>query len=1325
MKPFEIHPPFLARICSVILCVTCFSLTSRAEITLRMRQLSVNNGLSQYEVSDVEQDGYGFMWIGTNDGLNRYDGITLKSYRNNPDDPSSISYNRVKSLAYFPALNHVWVGTDGGGINIYNYENESFRTVYLSEDHRTWQPENDIVDIKVCSDSMAFVATRTDIKLVKYSEDSNYLQVIQSIPLSSQSLIKSLYYIKDLLFIVYNTEIHRYQNSTDGFVFHSVLSVPQPGRINNIKIGADSRLYVATKKGLYYCENAFSSKHVKPMLLPENIWVDTKDNFNDIVFDNDNDIMTIVEGKGLFLLTGYPDDIRIEQISTNMNDFWNGNRIKSMYVDRTNTLWISSIGKGVGIIDLRQKQYGTLSLNSGDKRLSPVTRINIDEDGNFWVGTQRDGLFRRSPDGTVVNLNIPIGTVTCIETSGDDYWVCSGGKLVHGHTGNINAQERLYPDGTLTFPDMGAVYSCHTDTYGNFWLGCRRGVVRLSDDEVHTYDFNVQSTVKMEEDTVNNIVWVTSNRGGILQLNLDDEGDVVSRKEYHNTPGDLNTISSDVVWTLCPASDGTVYVGTDTGMNIIDPENGKVTRFPHSNLLGYLRVLSLTEDSSNNLWANTSQGVVCYRCMNHKETLINSSDGLLSNSMTEAASIFNGLLYVGSNEGVNFFSVDDVLDMPTAPEVMVTSFMVSGKQVASILPEDKVELKYSNNSISFGISVFSYNNPQKNGYVYRLKGYDKEWQTANASQPTVVYSNLPSGYYTFELKSLTDIDEPASTVQSILIRIRPAPWLSVWAWILYVSVFCSVVAVIIHFIIQKRKVDHKMLIEQIRNQAELEANENKLRFYANITHELRTPLTLITAPLQEISGRKDLPADIVEKVAMMRRNSDRLMELVSQFLDLRKMDNQILPLDVHHKDIAKSVNDVCARFSPAAQNKHINYVVNTMDHLYGWIDDNKLSMILSNMLSNSFKYTPSYGNITVTLIRQDDNCVMTVADSGCGISEEDLPHIFDRFYQAATSTASGTGIGLELVRRLVVIHKGKIEVESHVGSGTIFTVTIPIESTAYMDEECSQNKDDVQENSEVCSGEVMSAGEQDTILIVEDDEDMRSFVVSLFSDTSNHILQACDGREGLKIAEESLPDLIISDVMMPWMNGIEMCRKIKENFRTNHIPVLMLTAKDDEMNGLYSGAVDYIMKPFSPEKLLLKVKNLLEIRNSRRIDTSSADRVCDKIRNCKDEAQMEFLEKVYAIVNENLDDSSFDVSQLLEEVAVSRTQLHRKMTALTGAGVSTFIRNVRLDKSKEMLESGRYTITEVLYSVGFNSPSYFSKMFRERFGMSPTDFIKK
>lgn len=1309
------------RLTRILAVVTLWMLCSpaRADISLRMRQLSVNNGLSQYEVNDIIQDGYGFIWIATNDGLNRFDGITIASYRNEPDDANSISYSRVKSLAYFPALDQVWAGTDGGAINIYDYHSEKFRHVYLSDDHSTWNPGNDIVDIVACSDSMAFVATRSNVRLAKYSDDSDNLEVLQVIPYSSKALVRSLYFNSDVLFVIFNTEILRYRKADDGYIFDSVLQIPRPARITGAKIGSDGRMYISTRRGIYYAENAMSSTEVKAVAFPAGSPVSQKDKFTALVMD-DNGFITSVQDKGLFAVSKDTTSANVESIITNKEEFWKGNRIRSLVIDRTNTLWVSSYNKGVGIIDLNQKTFGTLVLQPKGQALSPITLVTADND-RIWIGTQMHGLVKISREGRISYPSLPQGPVTSISMDEQCYWICVGGKLVTGDRNGMDFTRRVYPDESGRIPDIGAAYSFVKDSRGNGWLGCRRGVAHFIGDRCDTIAFNVQSTVKIIPDTVNRSMWIASARGGLLQLLLDENGQVVARREFHNEPGNPRTIRSEVVWAVLPSSDGNVYVGTDAGISIVNPKDGSVSRLPSTSLLAAQKVLAIKEDRFGRLWVNTSHGIVNRDMASGDELLIDSSDGLASDSMTEALFMEGDVLYAGSNEGVNYFNINDVCDANVPSDVMVTSFFASGKKLCAIPDRERITLGYSDNNISFGVCVFSYNNPVKNGYCYRLRGYDREWHTAAATQTSVSYNNLGSGKYVFELAPVPSTGFPSAGTCSVHVKILPQPWLSIWAVLGYILIFILLVYVIISTYLHRKKLDRQLMIEKIRNQAEHDANEGKLKFYANITHELRTPLTLVTAPLMEVADRKDLPADVMEKLSLMRRNGDRLMELVNQFLDLRKMDNQALPLVVEYKDIAIVSRDVFSRFILAADRKSIDYSFDSReDDIMGWIDTDKLTKILSNLLSNAFKYTPAGGSVRLSVWKDGDICCFSVRDTGAGIDKKDLPHIFDRFYQASGKPVAGTGIGLDLVNRLVGLHGGTISVESALGKGSVFSIRLPLDRDAYPAESLVRAP-------EMPSGDTASAqpseSRKETILVVEDDEDMRSFVVSMLSD-SYRVLQACDGRCGAELALEALPDLIISDVMMPVMDGLQMCRQLKEDIRTNHIPVIMLTAKDGELDGLRTGAVDYIMKPFTPETLLLKIRNLLESVKARAIDISSAESISAKVSTYKDETQKQFLEKILSIVTEHMDDATFDVDQLLKIMGVSRTQLHRKMTALTGKGISSFIRNVRLDKAREMLESGQYTITEVLYSVGFSSPSYFSKMFKERFGILPSDMMK-
>lgn len=1266
-----------------------------------LRQLSVNEGLSNYQVSDIQQDDYGFIWIATNDGLNRYDGAGCKAYFHNPDEAGSLSSNRIKTLYYDGVKNRLLVGTDGGGINVYDYASDSFKAYYIRNSNNDWLPENDIIDIQPENDGCLWVATRRFIFLVELEQD---IVVRQAIPYPTNRVLNSLYSTESELFAFAKRRVICYRRGAGEYLKSDELVLADDVTINSVSRISGYSFLISTDKGLFHvryknggfiCRKESVGMGSQPAE-PENIAAAR------IIGDT---MYFIIKEKGLFCKD---QDGLVTHLSTLNADFWKDNEIKSSFVDHANTLWLGSLNKGAGLIDLDHIKIDQVSLGAEDHRPYISDLMYDDDTGSLWIGTRQNGLYVRDAAGKVSRFNFGRGAVSSIRKFNDGtvkivcdgcVYSCSDGRF-----------KEVFPLSYDFADEVGTVFSVSEDSSGNMWLGCRKGIVCLNTGKYVTMETSFHLEVVHDGAGL----WVCSGRNGLIRYEVHDNGEIHECRHYKYSPDSASCISSNTVMTLLETSAGGIYVGTERGLDRIDPETCGVERIG-GGTLSSCRVSAIQEDSHGILWINTSKGIVRYNPADGEEMVFDSSDGLVSNFTTNASAISGeDVLFVGTNEGVASFCTTGLPNSTVPPKIAVSGFKVFGEDVlldVPIMDADEIVLSYNQNSITFNLSVLSFGNPQKNRFSYRLLGYEDNWTTVGINHPYASYSKLKKGNYVFEFKGINrDGAESEETIR-IKIRIRPAWWDTPLAYCIY----ALLVAVLLYFIVTYAK-------DRMSRKAEKEADEAKMKFYDSLTHELRTPLTLITAPLSELSGMEGIPENVQNKLSIMQRNSDRLTELLNKILELRKLDCSGTPLSVKYRNVRTIVDGIVQRFEPLAVQKHLTLSSDIDNDSFGFVDEDKFSTILVNLLSNAIKFTEQGGTVSVVMRKEGGNFVLDVKDTGIGIPEKNLAHIFERFYQVENKAVSGTGIGLDLAKSLAELHKGSLTVKSRLGEGSTFTFVFPWMEQYYQETEIVREEAPAVEE-EPGENEHEEMSDTVTVMLVEDDIEMQEYVKSILA-SEYKVIVASDGKEGLDKALESMPDLIISDVMMPVMDGITMCRKVTGDQRTCHIPVILLTAKKDELSGLESGAVDYIMKPFVPQKLLLKVRNLLNYRKSVRLNMDSGADIAKRISEYSEKTERAFLQKTYDVVNEHVGDPDFSVTGLMTELGISKTQLHKKMVALTGLPPSVFIRNVRLDKAKEMLETGQYTITEVLYSVGFSSPSYFSKKFKERFDKLPSDILE-
>lgn len=1276
---------------------------------MNLRQLSVNDGLSWYQVTDIEQDAYGFVWIATYDGLNRYDGVGCKVYRYNPMDSNSLSSNRVKSLMYDAGNNRMLIGTDGGGINVYDYSSDSFRTVNIGSRSNEWLPENDIIDIKPEKDGRLWVATRQTIYLVEI--DGTGVSIIQSISYSQRRVLNSLVSMDGMLIAVARMRAIRYVYRNGAYEKDADAIFPENANVNSVYYGTDGRLWFCTDKGVFYIKDpagTFSYQRARF----EGAGLTGKENVTTLN-ETDEGLYFVVGGQGLYFRQ---NDGFIQRIVTLNDDFWMANPIKKSIFDKSGILWMASHNKGVGFMSLDQTKFGRIVPPEKWRPMFVTALMANPADGTLWIGTQNDGLYVYDKEKHVRNFFSGAGRITDIKkfSDGSVNVVCNG-HIYSYKNGHFN---EIFPFPSDVAKVAGTVFNICETSSGIIVSGCRKGVVI-------TGKGNCQY-IKMETAYYRNVIlsshcnafWVCSSRSGLSMISLPLDESAKVEHSYTRTSADGHVISSNNVMTVFEASDKRIYVGTDMGLDMIDPLTHRTFSLDiMSKTLSSCRVLAIQEDSRGMLWINTQNGIVRYDPKTGKESIYDVSDGLISNYATESSILVDDVLYAGMSGGVSFFHTNIPNADMIPPDIAVSGFSVNGQELhfdRPVMDMDHIVLAHDQNNITFNLNIFSFGNPDKNRYLYRLAGYDDDWHNVGAAHPYASYSKLKKGHYCFEFKGVAWNGAESVQTKRVNVTVRAAWWDSTFAWCIYALLFAA--ALYSTIVMEKQR---------IRQRAKNEVAEAKLKFYDNLTHEFRTPLTLIAAPLAELTAMENLPEEVCRRLNLMRKNSDRLTGIVNNFLCLRKVDNKGLSLIVKYQDISLLVTNIVHRFEPLAKQKNILLSVSAGEQMFGWADEDKINIILTNLLSNAIKFTASGGMVSVAL-REDKSCyVIDVKDNGRGISDNNLARIFERFYQEDRKSVSGTGIGLELSRSLAELHKGSLSVTSILGEGSTFTLSIPYMKSSYTETEISDVRtDEIVGDADAGYPEELSVGKDNSIkiLVVEDDMEMSEYIRSILSQ-EYQVIVAENGKTGFEAAINIVPDLIVSDVMMPEIDGIEMCRLLMEDRRTSHIPVIMLTAKDDEYEGLRSGAVDYIMKPFMPQNLLLKIRNMLRWRSEHSMSRDNVISVQKRIQEYGEQKEKEFLQQAFDVVEKNIVNSQFSVEDFSVELGVSKTQLHKKLTALTGASASAFIRNIRLDKGREMLETGRYSISEVLYSVGFSSPSYFSKKFSERFGKLPSDLI--
>ena len=837
---------------------------------------------------------------------------------------------------------------------------------------------------------------------------------------------------------------------------------------------------------------------------------------------------------------------------------------------------------------------------------------------------------------------------------------------------------------------------------------------------------------------------------------------------YLNDSENKNSLSNNYVLDVFQASDGHLYVGTfGGGLNQIEISNNTLNFKQYTTNEGLPSdvVYQIKEDKQGNIWMLHVREISKLNPTTGEITYFENQDGINVSEFKDNAMLFttSGMMLCGGVNGITFFQPDKLSVNEIKPQLIISDFKLfneiihpseerNGKVILkkSINETKKIELPYSLNSMEFVFSSLHFSNPKKNQYKYILEGFNEKWQYSKGNERRFAsYTNVPPGNYIFKVYGSNSVGVWTDEPKEISVIINKPWYLTTLAILLFSLLTFAIIYSFVKIRLNQIRLRSKLDIESAIHENSEEMNQMKLQFFTNISHELRTPLTLIVGPLSQIMNGQVNTKDVPKLNSIMYKNSNRLLKLINQLLDFRKAESGNLNLIVQNDELVSFVGEVFTAFEDIALEKDIKFLfLSPKKELDAWFDNDKIEKILYNLLSNAFKFTPKGKGITVSLeketINNEDYAIIKVIDFGIGIPKDELVSIFDRFYQTRKENNAineGSGLGLAYIKHLVEIHKGEINIQSEFHKGTTCTVIIPISKTAYSNNsiiELQPQKYDfkytkigvdvIKENQLIPKKTNKSAKDhsKDTplLLIVEDNRELQDYLVTFFS-YDYRILTANNGKEGLEQAIKNIPSIIISDLMMPEMNGIEMCKKLKTDINTSHIPILILTAKaglENEKEGLETGADEFILKPFNIEVLKLRLDNILRTKEQwiQKFRTNSSSNSWKELSSKLDQ---KFIEKSINIIKKNLDNTEFSVENFALEIGMSRSSLFLKLKSITGQSTSEFIRTNRLNRAAKLIESGKYSITEIIYMVGFSDPKYFRTCFKKHFGCTPSSYL--
>ena len=1054
------------------------------------------------------------------------------------------------------------------------------------------------------------------------------------------------------------------------------------------------------------------------------------------------------------------------------------NKLHSMLSDKQGNLWLCTHSKGLEKITFPGSQFNIYphTGRSFDSNANTVRALFEDSEQRIWMG-KRDGrieIYTRNfeylgyltENGTIASAGKPLAGVPyhIMQDSHGNVWIATKGEGVilaekAGEGFKITRFE--YDEDDIYSLSHNSVYWLHEDRRGRIWVATFGGGLNyIQQSPEGKYIFiNYRNNLKgfpydrcyrvrhITSDNKGNI-WVGSSDGALCFKDDFKEPESIVFHLYARIPNDMNCLSNNNVYHIVPTSAGEIYLATfGGGLNrlvSVDGKGGAVFKsYTTKDGLPSDILLSVEEDDAGNLWLSTENGLSKFIPAKQRFENYNERDFGEKVRFEEGTSLnlASGTLLFGSSRGALYFNPENIKKSNYIPSIIFGSLKISNQEVipgveGSLLQQslnntEHLVLSHKENIVTLSFAASDMVYPENIRYTYRLEGFDKEWNYVD-KQRTATYTNLSKGDYVFKVRSTNSDGVWVENERSLKITILPSFWETPWAMVLYVLAFLCILFTGVYILFTIYRLKHEVSVEQ-------QVSDIKLRFFTNISHELRTPLTLIAGPVEYVLQNKNLPDEVREQLRVVERNTDRMLRLVNQILDFRKIQKNKMKLRIEQIDVVPFVHHIMDNFESLAEEHHIDFVFESeKPSLKLWVDPDKLEKMVFNLLSNAFKYTPQGKMITLFIHENENNVAIGVQDQGIGISENRKASLFVRFENLLDKNLfnqQSSGIGLSLVKELVELHKGTIRVDSKEGEGSCFTVELLKGKDHYTENVEFIISDSVEVKSED-PGETVpeheeKSGESKTMLLVEDNLELRYFLRSIFISQFN-VIEATNGAEGLDKALKFMPDIIISDIMMPEKDGIMMTRELRANMVTSHIPVVLLTAKtdmDSKLQGMEKGADDYITKPFSATYLKARVENILAQR------VKLQQLYCANLMNLQPVAEEEqspqpemsshdrkFMEKLTELMEKNMDNGDLIVDDLVKELAVSRSVFFKKLKTLTGLAPIEFIKEMRVKRAALLIETGEYNMTQIAYMVGINDPRYFSKCFKQRFGMTPTEY---
>ncbi|MGN6394152.1 MAG: hybrid sensor histidine kinase/response regulator transcription factor [Mucilaginibacter sp.] len=1348
--------------------------------------LDITNGLSNNRVNCIYKDAGGFIWFGTASGLNRYEGYKFKLFKHDGNDPKSLLDNNVTSICEGPQ-NTMWVFTHSG-ICVYDPNTESFTSDIANELLKYRVITNHLTLIRK-DDSGDFWFLTNDRGIYCYHPNSKITSTYNTLPDSHIVLhsnkVTDVVEDRDKTFwLVYADGTIDRLNTANNTVLLRSTDLEQA---NNKKLFPYSLMLDNAGNLWVYVTGSFMGiynyntrtnrlnhydKDTRDITLNSNV-------INTIVQGDDKNIWVGTDHGGINLINPVTHQISYV-LSRDDDERALSENSAVLYKDNNGIIWAGTYKHGVNYYHKDIIRFPIVKHYIADNTSLPYEDVNCfveDRAGNLWIGTNGGGLinynkntkkytqYRHNPSNPG-SLSNDVVISLLIDHEGK-LWIGTYFGGVNRLEGNrfIHYQHKDSDPNSIS---DDRVYTIAEDASQRLWFGTFAGALNIynaaADNFTHpNYIMSSEYTSIIYPDRDKNI-WIGRDRGIDVIINKTQKV-----KHYFNQPGNPNSLIANDVNRILQDRNGLFWIGTKDGISVLNTQTGKFINIDENKGLPNNNVSNILEDKSGLIWISTANGLASikltktggdYNYLIHK---YDEFDGLQGKEYNINASykFKNGEMIFGGAHGYNLFDPQNIHTFLPKPQPVFTDLLLFNKSVKvgdtvngnvvltkSIAETNQLTLHHDQNVFTIEFAARDYFNPNKITYQYKLEGFDKQWLASPKESRKATYTNLDAGDYVFKVRVVNANHPEMASTAALNIKVLPPFWKSVFAYVIYVVLIAGLLLYIRHRGIKKlkkefeqkhAKIEEERMIAKEREEARRmhELDLMKIKFFTNVSHEFRTPLSLIISPIDNLIKNINNP-NHEHQLIMIKRNGKRLLNLVNQLLDFRKMEFNELQLCLKKGDIIQFIREVCSSFNDMATQNHIGYLYDSeVESLETSFDHDKIERVLFNLLSNAFKFTSQGGHISVftSLGNGGDTngneqiLEIRVLDTGIGIHKEKQDKIFERFFQDALPENllnQGSGIGLSISREFIKMHHGDITVESEPGEGSCFTIRLPVGVETLKEGKTKpQNKSALVEQ-EKPKGHILDSGKKPVVLLIEDNDDLRFYLKDNLKQ-SFHIIEAVNGKDGWQKALAMHPDLIVSDVSMPEMNGLELCAKIRDDERTAHIPVILLTAlteKKDLLAGTASGANDYITKPFSFEILLSKINGLLMIQQKLKKTYQKQVEIQAQDLEIVSEDQ-KFLKKALACIEKNITNPNFSVEELSRQMSLSRVSLYKRLLTLTGKTPVDCIRTIRLKRAVQLLEKSQLSIASVAYEVGFNNPTYFSKVFKEEYGTLPSEYVNE